>query len=199
MKRVGLTGGIGSGKSTVARIFQSLGVPIYFADDRGKYLLDHDLELKEAVRAAFGESVYPGGKLDRKALGAIVFDSPDRLSELSALVHPAVGRDYLAWCEATAVEDNPFTIKEAAILFETGGYREMDATIVVSAPEELRISRVMSRDGVEEDAVRARMDRQWPEGDKVALADYVIVNDGELSLIEQVVELHKELKKELGN
>lgn len=193
MKRVGLTGGIGSGKSTVARIFQGLGIPIYSADDRGKYLLDHDLELKDAVRVAFGEAIYPDGNLDRKALGAIVFDDSERLSELSAMVHPAVGRDYRAWCEATAFEDIPFTIKEAAILFEAGGYREMDSIIVVTAPEELRIARVMSRDGVDEEAVQARIDKQWPEGDKVALADYIIVNDGEHSLIEQAVELWKEL------
>lgn len=193
MKRVGLTGGIGSGKTTVARIFQSLGIPIYFADDRGKYLLDHDIELMVAVTAAFGSAIYPDGKLDRKALGAIVFQDPARLKELNALVHPAVRRDYRAWCEATATEDIPFTIKEAAILFETGGYKEMDVTIVVSAPEELRIARVMDRDGVEEREVRARMDQQWPEGDKVLLADYVIVNDGEHSLIEQVVELYREL------
>lgn len=194
MKRVGLTGGIGSGKSTVARIFQSLGIPIYFADDRGKYLLDHDIELKHAVTAAFGNEIYPESKLDRKALGTIVFQDPDRLKELNALVHPAVGRDYRAWCEATATEDIPFTIKEAAILFETGGYKDMDVNIVVTAPEELRIARVMERDVIDESAVRARMDQQWPEGDKVLLADYVIVNDGEISLIEQVVELWKELK-----
>ncbi len=194
MKRVGLTGGIGSGKSTVARIFQSLGIPVYFADERGKYLLDHDIELKDAVSAAFGQEIYPEGRLDPKALGAVVFQDPERLKELNALVHPAVGRDYRAWCEATLTEAIPFTIKEAAILFETGGYKEMDETIVVSAPEELRVARVMERDGVEEEAVRARMERQWPEGDKVMLADYVIVNDGENSLIEQVVELWKVLQ-----
>jgi dephospho-CoA kinase len=195
MKRVGLTGGIGSGKSTVASIFEQLDIPVYFADDRGKYLLDHDLELKDAVRAAFGEEVYPEGKLDRKVLGAVVFSDPEKLTQLNALVHPAVGRDYRAWCEATATEDVPYTIKEAAILFETGGYTEMDVNLVVTAPEEMRIARVMARDEVDEEAVRARMERQWPEGDKVMLADYVIVNDGEHSLIEQVMALHRELSQ----
>jgi dephospho-CoA kinase len=196
VKRIGLTGGIGSGKSTVARIFSQLGIPIYYADERGKYLLVHDLELKEAVKRAFGEAIYPNDALDAKALGAVVFNDPECLTALNALVHPAVRRDYIAWCEATQGEAE-YSIKEAAILFETGGQREMDATIVVTAPEPLRIERVMQRDGVGAAAVQSRLDRQWPEGDKVALADYIIVNDGDHSLIEQVKALDAEIQAEL--
>lgn len=188
--RIGLTGGIGSGKTTVAKIFSSLGVPIYYSDNRGKYLLDHDIDLKEKVILEFGDSVYPEGKLDRKALGAIVFNNAERLQALNALVHPAIGRDYRAWLESLA-SDKRFSIKEAAILFETGGHREMDETILVSAPEDMRVARVMARDGVSEEAVRARMDKQWPEGDKLELADYIIVNDGEHSLVEQVMGLYQ--------
>lgn len=193
MKRIGLTGGIGSGKTTVARIFHSLGIPIYYADERGRHLLQQDVDLKDAIRKEFGDEVMVDQAIDRKALGSIVFKNPNRLAALNALVHPAVGRDYRAWCEATEGEA-PYTIKEAAILFETGGHREMDATILVTAPEELRIERVMSRDGVTREEVLARMKNQWPEKDKVELADHIITNDGEHSLVLQVMDLHGVLK-----
>ncbi len=192
MKRVGLTGGIGSGKSTVARIFQSLGVPVYFADDRGKHLLVHDVDLKEAIVERFGEEILQDNEIHRPALASIVFSDSASLSDLNALIHPAVNRDYRAWCEASE-SDIPYTLKEAAILFETGGHRQMDAVILVTAPEEMRIERVMKRDDVSKEAVLSRIARQWSEEDKIPLADYLILNDGEHSLIEQVITLHKEL------
>lgn len=192
MKGVGLTGGIGSGKTTVARIFQGLGIPIYFADERGRFLLDHDLQLKEAIVKRFGEQLIESGNLNRAALAQIVFNDPSSLADLNALVHPAVNRDYRAWVESMDPE-TPYYLKEAAILFETGGHRQLDAVILVTAPEELRIQRVMARDGVKEEDVRARMSHQWMEEEKLPLADYLIVNDGEHSLIEQVMALHEEL------
>ena len=191
MIRVGLTGGIGSGKTTVAHIFESLCVPIYYADDRAKFLLDQDVELRQQVITEFGAHVYTeDGDLDKAKLATIVFKDAAKLADLNALVHPAVGRDYRAWCE-TMINASVYSIKEAAILFETGIHREMDLNILVTAPETLRIRRVIERDGVTEDQVRARMERQWPDGDKIPLADFLIVNDGEHSLIEQVTQLHQ--------
>lgn len=196
MIRVGLTGGIGSGKTTVARIFEALRIPIYYADSRGKFLLENDVDLKESVVETFGEEILnEEGAIERSKLAEIVFNDPDKLERLNSLVHPAVGRDYRAWCESTS-EGHPYTIKEAAILMETGLYREMDVNIIVTAPEELRVKRVMERDGADESQVRSRMDKQWPEGDKIPLADYIVVNDGEHSLIEQVLALHALLSQE---
>jgi len=192
MRRIGLTGGIGSGKTTVAGIFESLHVPVYYSDDRAKELMTVDIDLIEAVKKEFGEDTYTDGVLNRKALADIVFSDPARLKALNALVHPAVGRDFRAWCEGIETESE-YVLKEAAIIFETGGHRFLDEVILVSAPEDLRVSRVMARDEVDEAAVRARMARQWSEEDKLKLADQVILNDGSISLIEQVVELHHEL------
>ncbi|NND93543.1 MAG: dephospho-CoA kinase [Flavobacteriales bacterium] len=194
MIRVGLTGGIGSGKSTVASIFSILGIPIYYADLRAKHLLATDMDLKESVITEFGKGILgEDGGVDRKALAELVFNDEEKLSKLNAIIHPAVGRDYRAWCEATAVGSYPYTIKEAAILFETGGYREMDTNILVTAPEEIRIERVVVRDGVSADDVRSRMDRQWSEMEKIPLADHIITNDNKHSLIEQVIQLHRNL------
>ncbi len=196
MKRIGLTGGIGSGKSTVAKLFATLGVPVYTSDDRAKALMHTDLDLKQAIIERFGQEVYPKGELDRKSLADRVFSNPAELAELNALVHPAVGRDFRAWLENMAIDGHPYIIKEAAILFEAGADKEMDEVIVVTAPESLRIDRVMKRDGVDEASVRARISKQWSDEDKLERADHVITNDGEHSLIEQVLELHKHFTKE---
>jgi len=197
MRRIGLTGGIGSGKTTVARIFERLRIPIYYSDERAKQLMTVDIDLVDAVTKEFGPDIYSDGQLNRKALADIVFSNPARLKALNALVHPAVGRDFRAWCEGVSPATD-YVVKEAAIIFETGGHRFLDEVIMVSAPEQLRLERVMARDGVEESAVRARMDRQWSEEDKLQLADHVILNDGSISLIEQVVDLHKELIEAKG-
>ncbi|NNC82265.1 MAG: dephospho-CoA kinase [Flavobacteriales bacterium] len=190
MIRVGLTGGIGSGKTTVARIFSALGVPIYYADERAKYLMHHDVDLKVAVSVEFGPRAYVDGELDRAYLSSVVFADRDRLKALNRLVHPAVRRDYRAWLEGLS-GDAPYCIKEAAIIFETGGHKELDRTILVTAPEDLRIERVMQRDDVSEEQVRSRMKEQWSDADKLDLADHVIQNDGKHSLIEQVMDLHE--------
>ena len=194
MTLVGLTGGIGSGKSTVARIFETLGIPIYTADDRAKILMNHDVDLMEAIKSRFGAEVYSEEGLDRKALSDIVFQDGEALRDLNALVHPAVARDFRAWMEGLD-SDITYAIKEAAILFETGGQREMDVSILVTAPEDLRIQRVMERDGVGADAVKARMAKQWPDSDKEPLADHIIINDGSHSLIEQVMHIHSALQQ----
>jgi dephospho-CoA kinase len=190
--KIGITGGIGSGKTTASRFFATLGVPVYYADERAKWLMTHDTELKQAIRSAFGEAAYEaGGALNREYLAREVFNDPKRLLQLNALVHPAVGRDGLAWHEAQ--RGAPYTLKEAALLFESGAYRLLDRVIVVYAPRALRIERVMRRDGVDQAAVEARMARQMPEEDKLALADHVIYNDGSRALIPQVWALHRQL------
>ena len=190
MKKIGLTGGIGSGKTTVAKIFETLGVPVYYSDDRAKKIMEFDHDLISAITATFGEEVYVDGKLQRKVLANIVFTDPERLAELNKLVHPAVGRDFRAWCEGMSAE-NAYVLKEAAIIFETGGHKFLDQVLLVTCPEDLRIERVMARDGVEAQSVKDRMARQWSDADKVKLADHVIDNSPDVSLIDQVLALHK--------
>ena len=191
-RRIGITGGIGSGKTTVCKIFAVLGIPVYYADDRAKWLMQHDPQLIEQIKAHFGEKAYgPDGQLQRAYLAGIVFKDQKKLEQLNAIVHPAVREDGLAWDRQHT--DTPYTLREAALLYESGISELLDQIIVVTAPEELRIQRVMQRDGVDATAVRARMDKQWPEEKKVALADFVIHNDGRQSLIQQVYQIHQQL------
>lgn len=189
MKIIGITGGIGSGKTTVCGIFAELGVPVYYADDRAKAVMVEDAELMLAIREAFGEEAYVDGKLNRPFLAQRVFNSEEELAKLNKLVHPAVARDFTEW--ATAHSDSPYIIKEAAILFESGAYRSVQETVMVTAPEEVRIQRVVKRDGITGAEVRQRMDRQWSEERKAEMADHIIVNDGGRLLIPQVLALHR--------
>jgi dephospho-CoA kinase len=194
MIKVGITGGIGSGKTTVCRIFETLGVPVYYADDRAKWLMENRLEVKEALCATFGNWIYDReGKLNRPGLAKTVFSNPDKLAQLNAIVHPAVFEDGFRWEMEQAERGVPYCLKEAALLVESGSYRFLDKLIVVTAPEALRLSRVIQRDDTTEEAVRQRMDRQLPEAEKVALADFVIQNDGELLLTGQVLFVHRQL------
>ncbi len=192
MIKVGITGGIGSGKTTVCRIFETLRVPVYYADNRAKELMTSNAELKENLKEAFGEGVYDkDGSLNRLWLASQVFGDNQKLELLNSLVHPVVGQDAIEWQEKH--KEEAYTIKEAALLFEAGTNASLDKIIVVTAPETTRITRVMVRDKVEETDVRQRMDRQWPQDQKVALADYVINNDGKEALIPQVLKVHKEI------
>lgn len=191
MLRVGITGGIGSGKTTVCKIFETLGIPIYYADDRAKYLMEHDPTLIQAIKNTFGSGAYNGETLNRPYLAEKVFHNKTELAKLNALVHPAVAFDAEQW--ANVQHGVPYTLKEAALLFEAGSYKQLDKLIVVTAPEEVRTERVMLRDNVTAEAVKARMANQWPESDKVALADFIINNDGQHSLIDQVLNVHKAL------
>ncbi len=192
MRIIGITGGIGSGKSTVCSIFAELGIPIYYADDRAKAVMNEDGELKTAITSVFGPDAYPDGRLDRAFLATQVFRSSERLAQLNALVHPAVAKDLMKWVADNA--HHPYVIKEAAILFESGAYRAVQETVLVTAPEAVRIARVMLRDGVTEAEVRQRMSHQWPEERKAAMADHIVVNDGRSLLIPQVLELHQKFR-----
>ncbi|MCZ2458829.1 MAG: dephospho-CoA kinase [Chitinophagales bacterium] len=190
--RIGLTGGIGSGKSMVSRIFELMGVPVYDADDAAKRLMNRDEELKKAIKENFGEEIYKEGRLDRKLLASIVFNDPRKLELLNSLVHPATIRDAESWVEKQSA---PYIIKEAAIMFESGVNKMMDYVVGVSAPEELRIERVMKRDGVSRKEVLRRMQRQMDEDKKMNLCDFFLVNDEKQLLIPQVLELHQKLLK----
>lgn len=193
--RVGITGGIGSGKSTVCRIFHEvLGVPIFYADIWAKKLIQFDPELRAGIIDLFGPGAYlENGDYNRPYVANIAFSDSAKLAALNALVHPAVEAESLDWHQRQSELGAPYTIKEAALLVESGGYRHLDFLIVVTAPEDLRIQRVIERDGITEEQVRARMRGQLPETDKLNLADFVIVNDGMELLLPQVWAVHQEI------
>ncbi|MGQ2984705.1 dephospho-CoA kinase [Flavobacterium sp.] len=172
-KMIGLTGGIGSGKTTIARHFISWGVPVYFADDEAKKIL-YLPEAVEEIRDAFGEAAFTDGIPDRQKIAGIVFSDPEKLNILNRIIHPKVKQHFLDW--AASHSDKPCVIKEAAILFETGSYKDLDAIILVTAPKETRISRVMQRDNVTREKVMERMDNQWDDERKLALSDHIIEN-----------------------
>ncbi|MBK7374450.1 MAG: dephospho-CoA kinase [Chitinophagaceae bacterium] len=190
MLRIGLTGGIGSGKSTVARVFEVLGVPVYYADDAAKRMMNEDEELKEKIRQQFGEAVYTDGKLNRKLLAEIVFNAPEKLNQLNALTHPATIADAERWMQSQTM---PYCIKEAALIFESGAQEHLDHVIGVTAPAPLRIQRTMLRDGITREEVMARMDKQMDESIKMRLCRFVLVNDEQQLLLPQVLELHEKL------
>ena len=191
MLKIGITGGIGSGKTTVCKVFELLGVPVFYADSVAKEIMISDDELVDGIKATFGGSSYfPDNSLNRKHLSDIVFNNPEQLRKLNALVHPAVFRAFDKWM-ASLPPETPYVLKEAALLFESGSYRMCDKTLMVIAPEAIRIDRVMMRDGVTAEQVRLRMDQQWSEEKKLHLADFEIHNSSNKSIIEQVLELHK--------
>ena len=190
MLKIGLTGGIGSGKSTVAKVFEVLGIPIYYADEAAKRLMNADEELKEKIKLQFGNEVYKNRQLDKKYLADIVFTSPEKLALLNALVHPATLKDAERWMQK---QTTPYCIKEAALIFESGAQQNLDYVIGVTAPAPLRILRTMQRDGVTREAVTARMDKQMDDIIKIKLCDFVIKNDEQEMLLPQILELHKKL------
>ena len=173
MKVVGLTGGIGSGKSTIARLFAALGVAVYDSDTEAKKLINTSAEIKKRIVEVFGAEAYAEGVYNRAYMADIVFRNPDKLAVLNSIVHPVLADDFNQW---VALQTSPYVIKEAAILFESGSYKNCDFIITVTAPETLRISRCMSRDGSTEAQVRARMAQQWTDAQRIALSDAVIEN-----------------------
>lgn len=188
--RVGITGGIGSGKSYVAKVFKALGVPFYDADKEAKELMNTNPEIRDALVRAFGREVYDAeGRLNRSYLASQVFKDKDKLDRLNAIVHPIVIQHGADW---SVSQTFPYSLKEAALLFESGSYKQLDYTILVTAPEDVRIARVMQRDSVSRQDVLDRMSKQLPDEEKRALADFIIVNDGVESLLPQVLPLHEQ-------
>jgi dephospho-CoA kinase len=195
MLKVGLTGGIGSGKSLITEMFKLLGVPVMHADAIAKYLMEEDKNLKAAIANLFGEEVYQNGRLNRPLLASLVFKDKQKLEALNALVHPATVAYGKKWF---AEQKSPYSIKEAAIFFESGTYVEMDKMIGVYAPVELRLKRAVERDSVSEEEVKRRMQNQMDEEEKMSRCDYVIYNDGTKSIITQVLKIHEKLKSDAG-
>jgi dephospho-CoA kinase len=188
MLRIGLTGGIGSGKSTVARIFGVLGIPVYSSDGASKRLMEEDEELKSKIVNSFGEESYSNGGLNRKYLSGLVFNDKKKLNLLNSLVHPATIKDALAWMNK---QNAPYLIKEAALIFESGSNKFLDYVVGVKAPYSLRLERAMQRDNIKSEQVEARMKLQMDEEEKMNLCDFIIVNDEKKMLISQVLQLHE--------
>ncbi len=172
-KIIGLTGGIGSGKSTVAKHYASLGIPVYIADDEARKLMNTEKIIGKIIDV-FGEEIISEGKINRKKLSEIVFQQPPLLDKLNSIVHPEVHLHFQNWVKKH--HEFPFVVKEAAILFESGSYKDCDKVILVTAPKSIRIARVMNRDKVSEEAVLKRMNQQWTEEKKIEFSDFVIHN-----------------------
>ena len=190
---IGITGGIGSGKTTVCRVFQLFGVPVFEADVRARQLMDEDPELKKALIDLFGEPVYTsGGSLNREMLAAAIFRNNDLRKQVNALVHPAVRKAFYSWLEQN--QSFPYVIYEAAILFEGGFHEKMNYSILITAPENQRIARVMQRSGMTEKMVRERMKSQMPEEEKRQLADLCLENDNTKLILPAIVQIDKKLR-----
>jgi dephospho-CoA kinase len=192
MLKVGITGGIGSGKSVVCRVFATLGIPIFNADDAARYLMEHDTILRQSIINSLGEDTYIAGKPDRERIATIVFNNPEKLQELNALVHPATIRYAKEWIQQ---QTSHYIIKEAAIFFESGSYTEMDVMIGVHAPQELRIARAIERSNLTREKVLAIIARQMNEDEKMNRCNHVIVNNDVKAVLPQVLNLHELLTK----
>ncbi len=197
MLKVGITGGIGSGKSTVCKIFETLGIPVFYADDEAKKIVNEDEELKKNIQSVFGKEIYTNGILNRAALAQIVFNDKAKLEKLNSLIHPATKKKYDDWKKRHS--SHPYSLHEAAILFEAGVAKRMDKVITVSAPEQLRIERIIKRDGVTHDDVVARMKNQWTEEKRNSKSDFIIYNDETQLVILQVLMVHNEILKFSGS
>lgn len=191
--KIGITGGIGSGKSTVCRVFELLGVPIYYADIRGKYLMRYNSLLVKDIKQHFGKESYQSdGSLNREYLAENVFSSPERLALLNSLVHPAVAEDFKTWCQHHL--EHSFVIKEAALIFETGGHEQLDATLVIMAAKEVRIQRVFMRDKVRTlSQIEDIISHQVSDELRKEKGDYFIQNSGEQLLLPQIMLIYKKL------
>ena len=199
MLKVGLTGGIGAGKSTVAQIFKVFGIPVYQADQEAKRLMQTNTSLIEKIREAFSDKAYVEGILDRKFLSYIVFNDKQKLELLNSIVHPFTIQDGKEWMKK---QTSPYAIKEAALIFESGSQGEFDCLIGVFAPTTLRIHRTIQRDKVEREKVLSRMEKQLDESIKMKLCDYVLINNEQTLLVPQVIDLHQKLislSTEAGN
>jgi dephospho-CoA kinase len=192
MMIVGLTGGIGSGKSTVGSMFQKWGVPIYNSDVEAKNLMGRSKKIKSDIEALLGKESYLDGKLNREYIAKVVFKDKELLQGLNNIVHPAVRRHFRGWCKR---QHTPYVIQEAAIIFENGTYGFYDKIILVTAPKNIRIQRVVARDGIEPEAVLERINNQWPDSEKVKLSDFVIENIGLEDTLREVGRIHHKLLK----
>jgi len=190
MLKVGITGGIGSGKSVVCQVFSTLGIPVFNADDTARYLMENDPSLVNAIILLLGSDVYDAGRLDRTKVSAIVFREPDKLQQLNALVHPATISYAQKWFKS---HTSPYAIKEAAIFFESGSYKDIDVMIGVSAPVELRIQRAMQRGNLTREKVLSIIANQMDDDEKMKRCDIVITNNDIAAILPQVLHTHQQL------
>ena len=194
---IGLTGGIGSGKSTVAGMFRTLGIPVYESDSRAKWLMENNQEVKSKIKDLLGNDAYlPDQNLNRTWIASQVFKDQQKLDQLNRIVHPAVFEDLQSWASEHELTSAPYLIQESALLFEENLTSRFNAVILVVANEETRISRVMARDKVNKEKVLSRIENQLTDDQKVPLADYVIFNDNERSLINQVMDIDKMIRSQ---
>jgi dephospho-CoA kinase len=191
MYQVGITGGIGSGKSLVCGVLEKLGVQVYYADREARRLMNDDPVLVKGIRDLLGAGAYRAGKLDRVYVAEKIFSNRELMSRMNKEVHPFVRKDYTHWVESR--KEAPYVVEEAAILFESGAAYFLDWTVLVFAPEDIRIKRVMLRDGVQEESVRKRMVHQIDEEKKKEMADEVIINDEQRLILPQIIEMHRNI------
>ncbi len=194
MLRIGLTGGIGSGKTTVARIFEVLGVPVYYADEAAKKLMNLEADLKKQIIHHFGEESYSDNTLNRSFLASVVFSDPEKTKLINSIIHPATLADAASWMD---LQKSPYAVKEAALIFEAGADKYLDLVIGVHAPFELRLQRAMQRDHLTEEAVLARMEKQMDGEEKMNRCDIIIDNDEKQLLIPQVIAVHEKLLRNI--
>jgi len=190
MKKIGLTGGIGVGKTYVSEVFKSLGVPVFNADIEAKKLMITSKKLMDLVKSEFGEDIYVNENLNKEKLASIVFSDKSKLKKLNSLVHPIVKAEFEQWYTK---QTSPYVIKETAILFESNSHLGLDVVICVSAPLELRVVRVMKRDNSTEKEIKNRIENQFSQEEKENLSDYIIINDNKDMLLPQIIKIHKEL------
>jgi dephospho-CoA kinase len=194
MLKIGITGGIGSGKSTISKIFEVLGIPVFYADDHAKKVMTDDPILIEAIKSTFGkESYFDDGALNRKYIANIVFNDNQQLAKLNAIAHPATFRAFDTWLKQVA--SVPYILKEAALLFESSSYKLCDKSIMVYAPLEIRINRVLLRDNITRAEILSRNAKQFDDEKKMKMADYVIKNDDTQLVVPQVLDLHRQFLK----
>ena len=194
MLRIGLTGGIGSGKTTVARIFEVLGIPVYYADDAAKRIMNEDEKLREQLIHHFGAATYTDNILNRSYLASVIFSDPEKTKLINSIIHPATIADAEKWMN---IQQAPYAVKEAALIFESGAEKHLDLVIGVHASAEIRMLRTMQRDGISAEAIMARMQQQMDEEKKMSLCDIVINNNEEELLIPQVVKVHEDLLRNM--
>ena len=191
--RIGLTGGIGSGKTTVAHIFETLGIPVYYSDDAAKKIMNENVVLQQQIIQYFGEESYINGQLNRPYLAEVIFNNDEKRTLLNSLVHPLTIDDANNWM---LQKNTPYAIKEAALIFESDVWKHLDKVVGISAPYELRLQRAMQRDNISREAVEARMAKQMNEEEKMKRCDYILYNDEQQLLIPQVIALHERLTAE---
>jgi dephospho-CoA kinase len=191
MIKVGVTGGIGSGKSIVCRVFESMGIPVYYADIHSKRLVDTEPEIREKLTGLFGPGIYTGNTLNRPRFATVIFADQRQLNAANRIIHPYVREDFNRWAQGYA--DKKYVIEEAAILFESGGNTFVDKCITIVSPVEMRIRRILERPGMTTERIRDIIANQWPDEKKAAYADYVIVNDEKSLLLPQILLIHQQL------